>query len=128
MPEETHKKQENFASLPGIRISSKWNKIYIFKSTIEALGRPHYVQFLIHPEKHLLVIMGSKKKKRDSFPVPPRLFDNADSEFKMESKLLAQQIYEMAGWEPGCAHRVSGTYYPHLAAVVFELREARRIS
>ena len=117
-----------FISPPGIRISSKWNRIYIFKSTIEALGRPHYVQFLIDPTKHHLAIMGSKKKERDSFPVPPQLFNNAYSEFKMGSKLLTQQIYEMAGWELGCVYRVSGTYHPHLAAVVFELREAERIS
>ena len=125
---ESRNNQEKPASLPGIRISSKWSLIYIFKSTIEALGRPHYVRFLIHPKKRLLSIVGSPKKERNSFPVPPRLFDNAGSEFKMGSKLLTQQIYEIAGWESGCTHRVSGTYQPHLAAVVFELREAERTS
>ena len=128
MSGEIRNDTERFDKHPGIRISSKWNKIYIFKSTIEVLGRPQYVQMLIHPEKRLLAIKGSEKNERDTFLVPPRLFDNAVCEFKMESKLLTQQICDMAGWESGYAYRISGTRYPHVPVVVFELKKAERIS
>ena len=42
-------------------IDLKWNRFRIHKSTLNKMGNPQYVQFLVNPEEMLIAILGSDR-------------------------------------------------------------------
>ena len=42
-------------------IDLKWNRFRIHKSTLNKMGNPRYVQFLVNPEEMFIAVLGSDK-------------------------------------------------------------------
>jgi hypothetical protein len=115
---EIHSKKNG---VPAIRISLRWNKLHIHKTTIKALNFPQYIQLLVERNKKILIIRGCKKKERDCFPVPASLFEKARSRFCLESKLFMEALRIQIGWEQGVVYRIVGKSLPQLSLVLFDL-------
>ena len=50
-------KQENEL---GLRISAKYNRIYIHRTTLKAMGDPAFVSLGIHPQSKKLVVLAAE--------------------------------------------------------------------
>ena len=42
-------------------IDLKWNRFRIHKSTLNKMGNPQYVQFLVNPEEMFIAVLGSDR-------------------------------------------------------------------
>jgi hypothetical protein len=120
--------EESGVNAPSIRISLKWNKLHIHKTTIKALHSPRYVQLLIEKNKNILVVRGCNRKERDCFPVPESLFKKARTSFYLESKLLMEVLRIQIGWEQGVAYRVIGKLLPQSGAISFDLNQGELLN
>ena len=45
-------------------IDLKWNRFRIHKSTLNKMGNPQYVQFLVNPEEMFIAVLGSDQTSR----------------------------------------------------------------
>lgn len=43
------------------RVELKWNRFRIHKSTLNKMGNPQYVQFLVNPEEMFIAVLGSDR-------------------------------------------------------------------
>lgn len=78
-------KQENEL---GLRIDAKYNRIYIHRTTLRAIGNPDFVSLGIHPEKKKLVVLASREKAKNGI----RVQDAEDNTFFIQSKVLLDGI------------------------------------
>ena len=78
-------KQENELSL---RIDAKYNRIYIHRTTLKAIGNPDFVSLGIHPGKKKLVVLALREKTKNSI----RVQDAEDNTFFIQSKILLDGI------------------------------------
>ena len=79
--------------LPGEEAS-----IQISKAAMKALGNPAYGHLLINPEAHVLALMGTEAKKKNS--VLLRSPDSQDADATVPCKALISRIYDLMGWMP----------------------------
>lgn len=82
-------KQENEL---GLRIDAKYNRIYIHRTTLKAIGNPDFVSLGIHPEKKKLVVLASREKAKNCI----RVQDAEDNTFFIQSKVLLGGICTVA--------------------------------
>ena len=59
-------KQENEL---GLRISAKYNRIYIHRATLKAIGNPEFVSLGIHPQSGKLVVLAADEREKDALRV-----------------------------------------------------------
>ena len=48
----------------GLRISAKYNRIYIHRTTLKAMGDPAFVSLGIHPQSKKLVVLAARRQQR----------------------------------------------------------------
>ena len=72
----------------GLRIDAKYNRIYIHRTTLRAIGNPDFVSLGIHPEKKKLVVLASREKAKNGI----RVQDAEDNTFFIQSKVLLDGI------------------------------------
>lgn len=53
----------------GLRISAKYNRIYIHRTTLKAMGDPAFVSLGIHPQSKKLVVLAAREATADRFGV-----------------------------------------------------------
>ncbi len=78
-------KQENGL---GLRIDAKYNRIYIHKATLKAIGDPEFVSLGINPDKKKMVVLASGAKAKNAIHVQ----DAEDNTFFVQSKVLLDGI------------------------------------
>lgn len=106
----------------GISFSRKRREISIYRSTIEALGRPCFVRFLFNMEKGRLALQSCEEEELESFVVPP--FDDNEWEFLIYSENLIRIIWQRFGWDKNARYHCNGTSYPEYNLVEFDLKQA----
>ncbi len=72
----------------GLRIDAKYNRIYIHRTTLKAIGNPDFVSLGIHPEKKKLIVLVSREKAKNGI----RVQDAEDNTFFIQSKVLMDGI------------------------------------
>lgn len=53
----------------GLRISAKYNRIYIHRTTMKAMGYPAFVSLGIHPQSKKLVVLAEEEETADALRV-----------------------------------------------------------
>jgi len=115
-------KQENEL---GLRIDVKYNRIYIHRTTLKAIGNPDFVSLGIHPEKKKLVVLVSRENARDGI----RVQDAEDNTFFIQSKVLLDGIGMVApqiGAQDSCL--LHGKLLREQNAVAFNLNDIETIT
>ena len=82
-------KQENEL---GLRISAKYNRIYIHRATLKAIGNPEFVSLGIHPQSGKLVVLAADEREKDAL----RVRCAEDNTFCIHSKVLLDGICMVA--------------------------------
>lgn len=59
-------KQENEL---GLRISAKYNRIYVHRTTLKAIGNPEFVSLGIHPKSKKLVVLAAEECDKEAMRV-----------------------------------------------------------
>lgn len=78
-------KQENEL---GVRISAKYNRIYVHRTTLKAIGSPEFVSLGIHPKSKKLVVLAAKECDKEAM----RVRYTEDNMFCIYSKVLLEGI------------------------------------
>ena len=78
-------KQENEL---GLRISAKYNRIYVHRATLKAIGNPEFVSLGIHPQSRKLVLLAAEEHEKDAL----RVRCAEDNMFCIYSKVLLDGI------------------------------------
>lgn len=115
-------KQENEL---GLRIDVKYNRIYIHRTTLRAIGNPDFVSLGIHPEKKKLVVLVSREKAKNGIHVQ----DAEDNTFFIQSKVLLDGICMVApqiGAQSSCL--LHGKLLKKQNAVAFDLNNMETIT
>lgn len=104
----------------GLRIDAKYNRIYIHRTTLKAIGNPDFVSLGIHPEKKKLVVLASREKAKNGI----RVQDAEDNTFFIQSKVLLDGICTVApqiGVQDSCL--LHGKLLKEQNAVAFDLND-----
>lgn len=72
----------------GLRISAKYNRNYIHRTTLKAMGAPAFVSLGIHPQSKKLVVLAAEEEAADALRV--RCWE--DNSFCIQSKVLLDGI------------------------------------
>ena len=102
----------------GLRISVKYNRIYIHRTTLKAMGDPAFVSLGIHPQSKKLVVLAAEEGTADALRV--RCWE--DNSFCIQSKVLLDGIRTVApqvGAQDSCL--LYGTLLKERKAVAFDM-------
>lgn len=108
-----------------ISFNYKADTVRIYKSTINVLGNPRFIHFLINPERKQLFIQGSNTREHDSLEVPGSDYRNRYS-FVLHGRRCIKKISTMAGWDLDGSYTLTGKYLDGYNMVQFELEAAER--
>lgn len=75
----------------GLRLDTKYNRIYIHRATLKAIGNPEFVVLGIYPKGQKLVVLPSVANVQDAL----RVRYAADNTFCIHSKPLLDGIRTM---------------------------------
>jgi hypothetical protein len=76
-------KQENEF---GLRISAKYNRIYVHRTMLKAIGNPEFVSLGIHPKSKKLVVLAAEECDKEAM----RVRYTEDNMFCIYSKVAPQ--------------------------------------
>ena len=108
----------------GLRISAKYNRIYIHHTTLKAIGNPEFVSLGIHPKSKKLVVLAAKECDKEAMRV--RYIE--DNMFCIYSKVLLDGICTVApqiGEQNSCL--LHGRLLKEQNAAVFDMNDIETI-
>ena len=114
-------KQENEL---GLRISAKYNRIYVHRATLKAIGNPEFVSLGIHPQSKKLVVLAAEEGTADALRV--RCWE--DNSFCIQSKVLLDGIRTVApqiGAQDSCL--LHGRLLKEQNAAAFDMNDIEMI-
>lgn len=115
-------KQENEL---GLRISAKYNRIYVHRATLKAMGSPEFVSLGIHPQSRKLVLLVAEEHKKDAL----RVRCTEDNMFCIYSKVLMDGICTVApqiGAQDSCL--LHGKLLKEQNAAAFDMNDIEMIT
>ena len=115
-------KQENEL---GLRISAKYNRIYVHRTTLKAIGNPKFVSLGIHPQSKKLVVLAAEEGTVDALRV--RCWE--DNSFCIQSKVLLDGICTVApqiGAQDSCL--LHGRLLKEQNAAAFDINDIETIT
>jgi len=112
----------------GLLLNSKATRFTVHRSTLEALGEPNYVQFLISAEKKMLVLLSCEENVSGSVAMPkPPYTTLVEHRFRFKRRLLIQKIFEIMDWELGTSYQAWGQFSEEVGGAVFRLVESTMV-
>ena len=76
----------------GLHISAKYNRIYVHRTTLKAIGNPEFVSLGIHPKSKKLVVLAAEECDKEAM----RIRYTEDNMFCIYSKVLLDGICRVA--------------------------------
>lgn len=108
----------------GLRLDVKYNRIYIHRATLKAIGNPAFVALGIHPQSRKLVVLPSAADASDSI----RVRYAEDNPCCIRSKPLLDCIRTVAPQlNRSRSHLLRGKLLAGQLAVSFDMNEAETI-
>ena len=101
-------------------------RIHVFRKTIDEIGDPKYIRFLVRDEGPSLIMEAYHKKDFQSHRVSPK--GSAKHGMEISSMPLCMLLKNRLGWDPDKSYRVPGKTYPSQHMAVFDLSAAKEIS
>ena len=99
---------------------------YIVFSTecVRKFDKPVYIEMLVHPKEHLLVVRPCTKETRNAIRWAS-LNDDQYYPRNISCAAYINTLYELFGWKKGCKYRVRGIYRQkdNEAVVIFDMRD-----
>ena len=108
----------------GISFSFPYGRIYLFRTTLKAIGLPPYFRFLLDPENGKLAIESCAFESDGSHQLPE---DTSRDCYSMKSMDLVRFIYNTCGWDKKSTYRIKGIAVPDRNMVVFDFISAFRV-
>lgn len=108
----------------GLRISAKYNRIYVHRTTLKAIGNPEFVSLGIHPQSKKLVVLAAEEGALDALRV--RCWE--DNSFCIQSKVLLDGICTVApqiGAQDSCL--LHGRLLKEQNAAAFDMNDIETI-
>lgn len=119
MPEkQTNTWQQNML---GLTFRYADGRISVFKSALEAIGRPEFYHFLYNPAKQMFAIQACGIDEEGANRLPKH---STDDRYEIKSKDLVRLIYQSCGWDRTRSYRLPGVEYPQQRLVNYELCHA----
>ena len=115
-------KQENEL---GLRISAKYNRIYVHRATLKAIGNPEFVSLGIHTQSRKLVLLAAEEQEKDAL----RVRYTEDNMFCIYSKVLLDGICTVApqiGAQDSCL--LQGKLLKEQNAAAFDMNDIEMIT
>lgn len=109
----------------GLRISAKYNRIYVHRATLKAIGNPEFVSLGIHPQSRKLVVLAAAEHEKDALRV--RCVE--DNTFCIHSKVLLDGICTVApqiGAQDSCL--LHGKLLKEQNAAAFDMNDIETIT
>ena len=106
-------------------ISAKYNRIYIHRTTLKAIGNPDFVSLGIHPQSKKLVVLAAEEGTADALRV--RCWE--DNSFCIQSKVLLDGICTVApqiGEQDSCL--LHGRLMKEQNAAAFDMNDIETIT
>lgn len=108
----------------GLRLDVKYNRIYIHRATLKAIGNPTFVALGIHPQSRKLVVLPSAADASDSI----RVRYAEDNTCCIHSKPLLDGIRTVAPQlDRARSYLLRGKLLAGQPAVSFDMNEAETI-
>ena len=76
----------------GLRISAKYNRIYVHRATLKAIGNPEFMSLGIHLQSKKIVLLAAREDEKDAL----RVRCAEDNTFCIYSKALLDGICTLA--------------------------------
>jgi hypothetical protein len=99
---------------------------YIVFSTecVRKFDKPIYIEMLVHPNEHLLVVRPCAKETRNAIRWAS-LNDDQYYPRNISCAAYINTLYELFGWKQGCKYRVRGIFRQkdNEAVVIFDMRD-----
>lgn len=96
-------------------------RISVFKSALEAIGRPEFYHFLYNPIKQMFAIQACGIDEEGANRLPKH---STDDRYEIKSKGLVRLIYQSCGWDRTRSYRLPGVEYPQHRLVNYDLSRA----
>ena len=109
----------------GLRISAKYNRIYIHRITLKAMGDPAFISLGIHPQSKKLVVLSAEECDKDAM----RVRYTSDNMFCIYSKVLLDGICTVApqvGTQDSCL--LHGRLLKEQNAAAFDMNDIETIT
>ena len=108
----------------GLRLDVKYNRIYIHRATLKAIGNPEFVALGIHPQSRKLVVLPSAADAPDSI----RVQYAGDNPCCIHSKPLLDGIRAVVPQlDQPRSYLLRGKLMPGQPAAAFDMNEAETI-
>ena len=103
-----------------ISFNYKHGKVRVYRSLIQTLGCPKYIQILIKPEDKLLFIVGLEQREQDCFPVVLSK-DSRHSGMVLNGQRFIRRVSEIGGWSLDGSYVIGGTFLKEMNMIEFDL-------
>ncbi len=115
--------------ITAITIDPKKNRIRVYKSTLNALDKPPYIQFLVNPTQKLVALLALEEANSSNQLQKIDWTDSTlENSFEIYSKPLVQNIFEILdGLDDTFAYRITGKIIPDKKIAIFALNTTTRI-
>lgn len=109
----------------GLRLDTKYNRIYIHRATLKAIGNPAFVVLGIHPKGQKLVVLPSTANAPDAI----RARYAEDNTCCIHSKLLLDGIRTVAPqFDQPRSYLLRGKLLTGQLAAAFDMNDAETIT
>lgn len=109
----------------GLRISAKYNRIYIHRTTLKAMGDPAFISLGIHLQSKKLVVLAAEECDKDAM----RVRYTGDNMLCIYSKMLLDGICTVApqiGAQDSCL--LHGRLLKEQNAAAFDMNDIETIT
>ena len=107
----------------SLAIDLKYYRMRIYRTTLQGIGKPQYIQFLVNPLKKTMGIRAAENMKMpdQTCRIDWEQLENI-SYIEIKSKRFLQALCAgIAGMEEGKSYKLSGVIIPDESMVVFSL-------
>ncbi len=115
--------------ITAITIDPKKNRIRVYKTTLNALGTPPYVQLLVNPTQKLVALLAVEKSNGANQTHKIDWNDSTlENSFEIYSKPLIKNIFKILdGLDDTFSYRITGKIIPDKKIAIFALNTTTRI-
>ena len=101
-------------------------RIHVFSKTIQDVGNPEFIRFLMREDGKSIIMEAYDKKDFRSHRVKKRT--NGSTGVEISSMPLCRLLQNVLNWEDGKSYRIPGKSYPTQKLAVFDLTAAEIIN
>lgn len=110
----------------GLSFSLRRGRLLVYHATIQMLGEPSYIRFLLNAKDRKLAVQCCEEIDGNNFRVPENI-QGVEYKFEISSVTFLSLIYKNCRWDDTKTYACYGIYHPKYRLVDFNLAEAKEI-